>query len=309
VAIRNFKNSSIKTGVTRSTIWDQVSYPSVSAEVFIIAGGGGGGGYNAAGSGSGGAVYDSFQAIKNTSYTIAVGAGGNNNPNVGANAGSSSTFGNTITAYGGAVSQGEGWPGTSGGSGSGHAYPPGGNGGTATQGTGGDIRYGSAGGNMNGSTYTGGGGGGLGSAGGNSSGNAGNGGNGTTTYSTWLSDIASLMPSDWQTATANGYIGAGAGASYDPGTGASGPGSPGLGGAGNSGSRNSSRDSNFRGIAYTGSAAGAGGTNAAGNGGAGICIFRIPDTDSITSTTGSPYTKTINGYKYYVFIGAGSITI
>jgi hypothetical protein len=118
------------------------------------------------------------------------------------------------------------------------------------------------------------------------------------------------MPSDWQTATTNGYIGAGGGSSFDGGTGATGPGTRGLGGAGNSNGRNDSRTNSNGGIAYTGSAAGSGGTgNGVGNGGAGICIARIPDSYSITSTTGSPYTRTTNGYKYYVFIGAGSITI
>jgi hypothetical protein len=161
---------------------------------------------------------------------------------------------------------------------------------------------------MNGSTYTGGGGGGLGNAGGNAGNAAGNGGNGTTAYSAWLSDISSLMPSDWQTATANGYIGAGSGSSYDPGTGASGPGNAGLGGAGTSAGRNGTRGNAQAGIAYTGSASGTGGTNNGFGGGAGICIVRIPDSYSVTSTTGSPYTKTTNGYKYYVFIGAGSVT-
>lgn len=232
---------------------------SLSCEVFQVAGGGGSANDVAGGGGAGGVTYaPTIAALSNTTYAIAIGAGGAGATNPGGSGGNSTSFG--ITALGGGGSSAYNTTAPSGGSGGGgsHRYSAGG---SATQTSGANYTgYGNAGGAAvnSGSTQGGGGGGGAIGAGGTSTGNPGAGGNGgapITTFSAWASATG--------TGVSGAYAGGGGGASqYSSGGTASGGGTAGT----TSGNANPA-------TANTGGGAGGGRDNGA-NGGSGIVIVR-----------------------------------
>ena len=80
MAVSNFKTSSIRTGVTRNTMWDQVSTIPLLVEYLVIAGGGGGASSNDGNGGGGGAggyrTATNFSVLRATSVALTVGAGG-----------------------------------------------------------------------------------------------------------------------------------------------------------------------------------------------------------------------------------------
>ena len=139
MAIRNFKSSSVKTGTSRSTIWDQVSFPSLTVDYLVVAGGGGGGrgdSVNSAGGAGGGAggfrtVTNSSFAL-NTAFTVTIGAGGVGSTSIsskGSN-GVDSVFNSTTSTGGGSsgphICDGGGGDGGVGGGGGGAShYNPG----------------------------------------------------------------------------------------------------------------------------------------------------------------------------------------
>jgi len=207
---------------------------STTVDVLAIAGGGGGGAQ--AGGGAGGLIVSDAKSITAATYPIVVGTGG-----LATASGLNTTaFGHTANGggRGGMSNDTAGGSGGSGG-GSGRDY---GTAGSATQGSGvGFIGYGFNGGNASQTGHGGaGGGGGAGGAGANGTGNGsqsaeggGAGGAGHNGKSSWLSAIASVMPSDWQTATASGRIAGGGGTAGNSGSAASA--SSGAGGAGGGG--------------------------------------------------------------------------
>ena len=203
-----------------------------SVDVLAVAGGGGGA---QAGGGAGGVIVSDAKSIVANSYPIVVGTGGA----AGVAGANTTCFGHTANGGGrGGISNDT--TGGSGGSGGGSGRDNG-TGGSATQGSGaGFTGYGFNGGNSSFSGHGGaGGGGGAGAAGANGTGNGsqsaeggGAGGAGHNGKSSWLSAIASVMPSDWQTATASGRIAGGGGTTSNVG---SSNGTSGAGGAGGGG--------------------------------------------------------------------------
>ena len=243
---------------------------STSVDVLAIAGGGGGG--VQAGGGAGGLIVSDAKSITAGTYPIVVGTGG-----LATAAGLNTTaFGHTANGggRGGMSNDTQGGSGGSGG-GSGRDY---GTAGSATQGSGvGFIGYGFNGGNSSSSGHGGaGGGGGAGAAGATGTGNGsqsaeggGAGGAGHNGKSSWLSAIASVMPSDWQTATSSGRIAGGGGTASNVGTSF---GTSGAGGAGGGGRGFNPSVGGFYGdpaINFTGSG---GGSNRAG--GDGLVVIR-----------------------------------
>lgn len=313
MTIRNFKTSSLKTGSTRTTIWDQISSTNVSVDMLIVAGAGGSdNGIGGGGSGAGGFRSLTSQPLKSgATYTVTVGAGGT--PGTGQYS-SNATGGNNSsvigTTYSYSASAGGRGPrtfdnGYSGGSGSGG----GGNyvGGNTVGGAGNTGGYspveGYAGGTgfQNTSGAPGGGGGGAGAAGTDNSGtNAGNGGIGA--YTT-LGNAMGAAVTAGVLSGGNYYFAGGGGGSGSNGS----QGSGGLGG----GANGSANNPGLSGTANTGGGAGANSNHSSGvvggTGGSGIVIIRCVDTLSPT-TTGSPTTATTGGYKYFKFTGTGSIT-
>ena len=206
---------------------------STSIDVLAIAGGGGGG---QSGGGAGGLIVSDAKSISAGTYPMVIGTGG-----AAGVAGLNTTcFGHTANGggRGGLNNDTAGGSGGSGG-GSGRDY---GTAGSATQGSGaGFTGYGFNGGNASQSGHGGaGGGGGAGAAGSNGSGNGnqsaevgGAGGAGHNGKATTLAAIASVMPSDWQTATASGRIAGGGGTAGNSGSAlAGGSGAGGAGGGG-----------------------------------------------------------------------------
>jgi hypothetical protein len=205
---------------------------STSIDLMAIAGGGGGA---QVGGGAGGLIVASSKTIAAGTYQVVVGLGGA----LGLNGGDTTVFGHTANG-GGAGAPSNSITGGTGGSGGG-AGRDNGNGGTANQSSGtGYTGYGYNGGN---SSYTGhgggGGGGGAGAVGGNGGGNGnasaeagGSGGAGHNGKASWLSAVASIMPTDWQTATSTGYIGGGGGTASNAGSTSGTSGSGGSGGGG-----------------------------------------------------------------------------
>jgi len=200
-----------------------------SVDVLVVAGGGGGGGNLGGGGGAGGVVYQLAKAVTpGSSYTVTVGAGGQNTASGTQNGvrginGGNSVFDNITANGGGGAGAGTtnttGNGGGSGGGGSGYGSA---SGGSATQGSNGDARYGSAGGSGGGGSpaYGGGGGGGAGGAGStapsnNAGGGAGGAGVNISAFGRWF------------------WAGGGGGGCYV--TGNSGAGGSGGGGGGGSG--------------------------------------------------------------------------
>jgi hypothetical protein len=273
---------------------------ALTVDILQIAGGGGGGcGFGTSacggGGGAGGVLYNASYSLPAGNTTILVGAGGASiqGANTNASSGISSTVtlptSTVLTAIGGGG--GSTYPaaqpypfdgGSGGGCGgaggdSGSPSPQRGGFGTAGQGNNGGQHKGT--GQSNSSTSAGGGGG-AGAVGGDGSANStgGSGGAGTTSYSSWLTGIASAMTgySGWSTAVSGGYIAGGGG-------GGSSQGSGGGGGAGGGGSRGTPTGSGggnagANGTNYTGGGGGgasAGSTaNLGGTGGSGLTIIR-----------------------------------
>ena len=258
-----------------------------NAEVLVIAGGGGS--YQqSGGGGAGGVGYASAYSLSSgVGYGVTIGAGGAANTN-----GTNSTF-SFITAVGGGCAGNRyagPYSGGSGGSGGWNAGN-GSSGGAATQGSGtGWTGYGNAGGaslsynGLGAESYGGGGGaggaGGAGTRGSSAAGAYGLGGAGKNTWSTWITAINSVMPSDWQTATAQGYIASGGGGAKIANDGnstglESRPSTLGGGGAGSTTNSTPGTD----GINYTGGGAG-GDTGYSGlngrAGGSGLVVIRYP---------------------------------
>jgi hypothetical protein len=207
---------------------------STSVDVLAVAGGGGGA---QSGGGAGGVIVSDAKSITAGSYPIVVGTGGA----TGVAGLNTTCFGHTANG-GGRGGLSNDTAGGSGGSGGGSGRDSG-TGGSATQGSGtGFTGYGFNGGNASQTGHGGaGGGGGAGAAGGAGGGNGnqsaeagGAGGAGHNGKATTLSAIASVMPSDWQTATASGRIAGGGGTASNLGSsqGVSGAGGAGGGGRG-----------------------------------------------------------------------------
>jgi hypothetical protein len=260
-----------------------VSTGTVTADVLVIAGGGGGGsGWYAGGGGAGGVKLYSGLTLSPSSYPVAVGNGGTGSTNtaVAGSNGQNSSFNtsNSATGGGGGGSRQQNVSGQryggNGGSGGGTAWP---NtlGGTGISGQGFD-----GGSNTNGGYgSSGGGAGSAGTHGGNPIyGNVG--GSGTNTYSSWLSEISSIMSgvSGWSTATSTGYIAGGGAGGSDSSTNWLG----GVGGGGRSSAGGSVSATN--GVTNTGGGGGGGSNSESANpatgpvkgadGGSGLVIVR-----------------------------------
>jgi hypothetical protein len=208
---------------------------STNVDVLAVAGGGGGA---QSGGGAGGVIVSDAKSILAGSYPIVVGTGGAS----GVSGVNTTCFGHTANGGGRGGIQNDtagGAGGSGGGSGRDFGTP-----GIANQGSGaGFTGYGFNGGNSSQSGHGGaGGGGGAGAAGSNGIGNGnqgaevgGAGGAGHNGKATTLSAIASIMPADWQTATASGRIAGGGGTAGNNGSplaGGSGAGGAGGGGRG-----------------------------------------------------------------------------
>ena len=246
---------------------------SLSCDVLVVAGGGGSAGDQGAGSGAGGLLAFTSQALTNQNYTVTVGAGGTGNTSTGTQ-GSDSQFGSLTLVKGGGRGQTLGGSGTAGGSGSGGFSRNSGTGGSTTGGLGesGQGNNGGTGGN-----YAAGGGGGAGAVGGNSTVNSdpyatqtgGNGGAGSSAYSSWGSATLTgqnVSGTYW-------YAGGGGGSVINVGTGKT----AGTGGNGG-GAAASVSGVGSSGTANTGGGGGGGGWNSVpqsgGSGGSGIVIVR-----------------------------------
>jgi len=252
-----------------STSWQ--SPTSSNIQVLVVGGGGGGGSTisnssGGAGGGAGGFIYNSsYPVIKNTSYLITIGAGGNggtggSTTEAWGKDGANSVFDSLISIGGGGGGSGSQDTsaksnGRNGGSGGG----AGNTGGAGSPGSG-TLNQGFSGGNNGGGSgnYGCGGGGGAGGAGGNATTTlGGNGGSGVSNSITGSSVT---------------YAGGGGGGTYNGGT----PGTGGSGIGGRGGTSNTQNPTN--GVTNTGS--GGGGTSGgagiftAGNGGSGIVIIR-----------------------------------
>lgn len=242
---------------------------STTIDVLAVAGGGGG---SQVGAGAGGVVVSDAKSITAGTYPIVVGTGGA----VGVNGLNTTAFGHSAIG-GGAGGTGNSATGSSGGSGGGGGRDNG-YGGSSIQTSGtGYTGYGFAGGNASQTGHGGGGGGGgAGAAGGNGGGNGnqsaevgGAGGAGHSGKSSWLSAIASVMPSDWQTATSSGRIAGGGGTASNNG---SSQGTSGAGGAGGGGRGFNPAVGGYYGdpgINHTG-----GGGGSSREGGSGVVVIR-----------------------------------
>ena len=280
----------------------------VPVDYLVVAGGGGGGSFlatSSVGSGGGGgaggyltsfndANVASPELLRNTNYTITIGAGGNGGQYALNSVNGSNSVFNTITAAGGGRGGSyNGLDSGDGGSGGGAGY-----GNTAGSGNTPSTTpsQGNNGGSMtvNSANYGTGGGGGAGSAGGSfTSGTvAGAGGSG-------LSNAI--------TGTSSFYSGGGGGAiGFYPGTG--GAGGSGVGGAGGD-------SSNYSGGNGTNGRGGGGGghsgrsqnaSGSAGSGGSGVVILRYRNTYTITIGAGLTGSTTIDGNDKVTTFTAGT---
>lgn len=242
---------------------------STTIDVLAVAGGGGG---SQAGGGAGGVIVSDAKSVTAGTYPIVVGTGGA----AAVNGLNTTAFGHSAIG-GGKGASGNAETGGTGGSGGGAGRDTGG-GGSASQGSGtGYIGYGFNGGNASQTGHGGaGGGGGAGAVGGNGGGNGqqsaeagGAGGAGHNGKSSWLSAVASVMPSDWQTATSTGRIAGGGGSSSNAG---SSLGTSGAGGAGGGGGGFNPAVGGFYGYPGINHTGGGGGSSR--EGGSGVVIIR-----------------------------------
>jgi len=304
----NWRVFGSQTSYTHTGEW--LDYNSVNdpLEFLVIAGGGSGATSYGGGGGAGGVRYGNIPRTIGT-YTITVGSGGaaqsTNSSNGTAGTASSisgpNIIGTTVTAAGGGygAAQGNaGGAGASGGGGGSNSSSPGGAGNTPST----SPSQGFAGGAGTGSSPVrgAGGGGGAGGAGANGSTIAGGaGGAGIGTYSAWASAT---------TTGVGGFYAGGGGGGAISGSNVGGAGGSGGGGAGASGNDVSATP----GTAYTGSGGGGmgdrPGSGSSGAGGSGIVIVRTYSAFDVASTTGSPTVVVDAGYRYYVFLGSGTLT-
>ena len=283
-----------------------------TVEVFMVAGGGSGGGsqYNGGAGGAGGLIYTNYAVTHNTDYAVSVGPGGTalaGNSTAQGNTGQNSTFGSSLTAYGGGgggnYSSGAGKSGGSGGGGAGNNCGSYTNGGIATvvspmQGNKGGNGYPSSG------AMGSGGGGGAGFAGGDGTSTAGgNGGDGLY--------VAAFT--NWGDTNTNyrGYFAGGGGGGVMSGSSA---GTGGKGGGGQGGT-------NASGVAGSGVAGqpntggGGGGPRShntsayGGAGGSGIVILRYQSLPPALPASGGDitYPTNLNGKVYGVHIFTNTV--
>ena len=311
---------------------------------YIMVAGGGGGGFNGGGGGGGGGVLfgSGYPVGPGITLTLTIGGGGG----AGNPGGSSSISGPgtpTLTAIGGGDGgDGSGGTGGSGGSGGGGARDQPGPGtrnptsaGTGTPGQGNKGGYG-------GTPPQGAAGGGGGANGGGQDGssnpaqpydNARNGGDGKSViFDVWGNDIRTYLNAqgitgggswtapngrwdDFRMGSGGGNgIDGGPGSSFGVGgSGASWTGFPHTGGDG--GSNDPARNANSA-CQYTGSGGGGGGANpgggaspAGGSGSSGSLIIRYDEYFSnAVSTSGSVLYSRLDGYRFFHFLGSGTIT-
>jgi len=305
----NWRVYASQTSYTHTGEWETYQSVQIPVEYLVVAGGASGATSYGGGGGAGGVRNGSayFVAGAGRTYTVTVGGGGAarstgaTNGATGTNSTITST-GLSVTAagggYGGSVDTSGGNGGSGGGGGSNNSSP-GGSGNTPAT----SPSQGFAGGSGIGTNGVrgAGGGGGAGAAGANGSTIAGGaGGAGTNAYSTWASATT--------TGDAGYYAGGGGGGAIS-GTNVGGEGGAGGGGAGGSGNNNSGT----AGDANTGGGGGGMGdrpaSGSSGAGGSGIVIIRYPSSyAAAVGTTGSPTVVTDSGYRYYTFLGDGSIT-
>jgi hypothetical protein len=305
----NWRVYASQTSYTHTGEWENYQSVQFPVEYLVVAGGASGATGYGGGGGAGGVRNGSTSVITGAgrTYTVTVGGGGaarSTSVTSGAT-GTNSTItgtGLSVTAAGGgygATIENVGGDGGSGGGGGSNG--PGYAGGISSPVTSPVQGYAGGAGVGLGGVRGAGGGGGAGGAGANGSTIAGGaGGVGTNAYSTWA------------TATTTGvggfYAGGGGGGALS-GTNVGGAGGSGGGGAGGSGNNNS-------GTAGTTNTGGGGGgmgdrpsSGSSGAGGSGIVIIRYSTNyAAAASTTGSPTVVTSDGYRYYTFLGDGSIT-
>jgi hypothetical protein len=286
--------------------WNFYEEKNLLIEYLVIAGGGGGGGTLGGGGGAGGYLTNTQTFLKNTSYTLTVGAGGAagavDNPGVN---GSNSIFSSIISIGGGYGPRGNTSTALSGGTG-GSGGGSGGASSTATAGGAGTSGQGFAGGGFDASvgTYTpGNGGGGAGAVGGGainaaniSSARGGTGGSGLSSSITGSAVTRSGGGGGggWAVAGTAGTGGGGAGGVATGSiNGVAGTANTG-GGGGGAAQQNSG--------AYTGGVGGAGGS--------GIVILSYPSSRTITIGAGlTASTSFVNANKVTIFTaGTGTVS-
>ncbi len=265
-----------------------------NVDVLLVGGGGGGGSTIGAGAGAGGILIGTLRVNKATTYAVVIGAGGSQE----ANGNSSSAF--NVTAYGGGGSRGyttsptllPGFPGGSGGGGSG-TRPNGAtsNGGAATQtNQSGFTGYGFAGGigTSSGDPIQPAGGGGAGELG----------ENGIRTGTTRAGAGGNGIFNSYRTDVNVGYGGGGNGYSYN--SGAIAPDKRATYGGGTAVAQGTSS----AGVANTGGGGGGGGffnsPSVGGTGGSGICVVRYLSPQKATGGTVTTYTSNSDGKSYVV---------
>jgi len=308
-----------------------------NASVLIVAGGGATA-YSAGngGGGGGGVLEGTLSLTPSTNYTLQVGAGGTISAVYGnpGNNGADSNFdmsasgGNTFTAVGGGkgggcsicgsgTASGAGSSGGSGGGGGGSTNNASCNSGNCTGGTSSQTSispltgYGNSGGaNISGFTgcYIGAGGGGAGGAGTSiTSSTAGNGGSGhiSTIITTTMATAGDGVNAIGEVVGSDVYYAAGGGGGVDSPCTVAGTG--GLGGGGN-GSLNSAAPT--AGSPNTGGGGGGGGYVGTA-GGSGVLIIKYPDSQTLTVSSSSGLTHTldtssISNFKVSMFTLSGS---
>ena len=270
--------------------------PDLTVNYLVVAGGGGGGkdrggGGGAGGyrtsygiTGGGGSGEAALPLIKDTNYTVTIGAGGNPAPyNVTPTLGGNSVF-HTITSTGGGGGGSSTTQGADGGSGGGAP-----NAGTQLGGSPVTPTQGYKGGDSTGATNAAcGGGGGAGGAGANATSNAGAGGVGLSSNITGIPVFRG---------------GGGGGGASD---GAVAAGGNGGGGAGCSNNSSCTATSGTPNTGGGGGGNGGGGGGSGGYGGSGIVILRYPDAYTITETTSAQLTfttATVGSDKVTTFTG------
>lgn len=285
-----------------------------SIDYFVVAGGGGGGARHGGGGGGGGYLTGTSAISSGITYTITVGAGGiggngdggygtSNIGNTGGNSSISGTGFSTVTAIrggGGGAATGAATNGGSGGGDSGYSYN-----GNPGKGVYPGSAYISAArqgydGGVGGTSFSGGGGGGANGVGVAQVGNNGGGG-GPGIANPFVGSTAGVLSSGTY------YLaGGGGGGGYQH---SGGPGGIGGGGAGTGASVVGVFGTTNSGGGGGGNGGDGGGQADGGNGGSGVVVIRYPIGYPLAaSTTGTPTVTSANGYRYYTFIGNGTIT-